>query len=155
MQVMLDSSNFDGQNFRQIVHTCQRGAIIGVSGHLGRTAAGEFTLVANQFSHLASCPQNLPMMNWSHKSTLKDGEVRFSKRYLDLTVNYELKKFFMLRAKIIRHLRHFLEERDFLEVETPILNGLAGGALAKPFKTRCDDLNCELELRVAPELFLK
>jgi lysyl-tRNA synthetase class 2 len=62
------------------------------------------------------------MMNWNHKSTLKDGEVRFSKRYLDLVVNSELKQVFRTRSKIISHLRKFLTDRDFLEVETPILN---------------------------------
>jgi lysyl-tRNA synthetase, class II len=64
----------------------------------------------------------MPMMNWNHKKTLKDGEVRFSKRYLDLVVNSDLKQFFYTRARIVKHLRKFLDEREFLEVETPILN---------------------------------
>lgn len=64
----------------------------------------------------------MPMMNWDHKKTLKDGEVRFSKRYLDLVVNSDLKEIFKKRSRIINFLRRFLTDRDFLEVETPILN---------------------------------
>ncbi len=76
------------------------------------------------------------MMNWNHKKTLKDSELRFQKRYLDLIVNNnDVKRFFLTRAKIIKFLRNYLEEKNFLEVETPILNAQAGGALAKPFET--------------------
>jgi lysyl-tRNA synthetase class 2 len=96
------------------------------------------------------------MMNWTHKKTLKDSEVRFQKRYLDLIVNNaDVKQFFYTRAKIIRFLRSYLEERNFLEVETPILSSQAGGALAKPFLTESQILKQDLELRIAPELFLK
>ena len=95
------------------------------------------------------------MMNWNHKKTLKDSEKRFQKRYLDLVVNSDLKQFFKTRAKIINFLRNFLINRDFLEVETPILNAQAGGALARPFLTRSDTLKQNLELRIAPELYLK
>jgi len=95
------------------------------------------------------------MMNWTHKKTLKDNDKRFQQRYLDLIVNSELKQFFKKRAQIVSFLRRFLEEKDFLEVETPILNAQAGGALARPFLTRSDALKQDLELRIAPELFLK
>jgi len=71
---------------------------------------------------LAECPKNMPAMNWSHKNALKDGEKRFAQRYLDLIVNSEIKDFFKKRAKIIAFLRCYLNEREFLEVETPILN---------------------------------
>lgn len=96
------------------------------------------------------------MMNWSHKKTLKDTELRFQKRYLDLIVNNsDVKHFFYTRAKIIKFLRNYLEDNGFLEVETPILNAQAGGALAKPFETESQILSQKLELRIAPELFLK
>lgn len=96
---------------------------MGIEGYPGRTSAGEFTLIATNFSLLAPCDKNLPMMNWSHKKTLKDSEVRFQKRYLDLIVNNsDVKRFFYTRAKIIKFLRSYLEEKGFLEVETPILN---------------------------------
>ena len=94
-------------------------------------------------------------MNWEHKKTLKDHEVRFQKRHLDLIVNNDLKKFFFTRTKIINYLRNFLDNRGFLEVETPILSSQAGGALAKPFETESQLLHQKLELRIAPELFLK
>lgn len=94
------------------------------------------------------------MMNWG-KAMLKDGEKRFSQRYLDFIVNSNLKEFFAKRAKIIKALRSFLDEREFLEVETPILNAQAGGALARPFITESNELKERLELRISPELFLK
>ena len=94
-------------------------------------------------------------MNWNHKKTLKDSEKRFSQRYLDLIVNSELKDFFVKRAKIIKFLRNYLDSKGFLEVETPILNAQAGGALARPFTTSSNELKQDLELRIAPELFLK
>jgi lysyl-tRNA synthetase, class II len=95
------------------------------------------------------------MTNWDHKKTLKDGERRFKERHLDLIVNNELKQFFYRRARIMSFIRSFLAKRDFLEVETPILNTQAGGALAKPFLTRSETLKQDYELRIAPELFLK
>ena len=140
---------------KQIAQSCHRGAIVGIHGHPGKTKAGEFTIIAEQVSPLAECPKNLPMMNWNHKKTLKDGEKRFQQRYLDLIVNSELKSFFKTRAKLIRYLRNYLDEREFLEVETPILNAQAGGALAKPFLNKSEELDQNLELRIAPELFLK
>ena len=91
IQVMLDGKNMPNHEMRQVAQTCQRGAIIGVDGYPGRTQAGEFSIVAEDVAHLASCDVNLPMMNWNHKKTLKDKEVRFQKRYLDLIVNSELK----------------------------------------------------------------
>mmetsp|Transcript_59336 Transcript_59336/g.81557 ORF Transcript_59336/g.81557 Transcript_59336/m.81557 type:complete len:149 (+) Transcript_59336:209-655(+) len=95
------------------------------------------------------------MMNWTHKSTLKDSEARFAHRHLDFIVNSNLKQFFHRRAEIVKFLRRYLEDKDFLEVETPILSCKAGGAMATPFVTQSDILKAKLELRVAPELFLK
>ena len=109
--------------FKDFADACVRGAIVGVEGVPGRTEAGEFTIIASDFSLLAPCDKNLPMMNWNHKKTLKDAELRFQKRYLDLIVNNaDVKKFFYTRARIIKFIRNYLEEKDFLEVETPILN---------------------------------
>ena len=138
-----------------VTQLCHRGAIVGINGYPGRTQAGEFSLIAQTVTSLAQCPKNLPMMNWNHTKTLKDGEKRFKQRYLDLIVNNELKAFFKTRAKVTRFFREYLDDRDFLEVETPILSRQAGGALAKPFVTSSGVLQQSLELRIAPELFLK
>ena len=100
----------------------RRGSIIGIEGVPGVTPAGEFSLFANKLTYLADCEQPLPMTNWDHKKTLKDGERRFRERHLDLIVNNELKQFFVRRARILAYFRSFLTARDFLEVETPILN---------------------------------
>jgi lysyl-tRNA synthetase, class II len=110
-------------SFKDFADACVRGAIVGIEGIPGRTDAGEFTITATDFSLLAPCDKNLPMMNWNHKKTLKDAELRFQKRYLDLIVNNaDVKRFFYTRAKIIKFIRNYLEEKNFLEVETPILN---------------------------------
>ena len=139
VQVMLDQQNLQ-RDFAPIQQACPRGAIVGIGGFPSRTKAGEFTVAATEFAHLAECPKNLPMMNWTHKKTLKDSEKRFQQRYLDFIVNSELKSFFVKRAQIMKYLRRFFDDRNFLEVETPILNAQAGGALAKPFLTRSDTL---------------
>ena len=93
-----------------------------IEGYPGKSDAGEFSVIAEKVHLMAECPKNLPMMNWNHKKTLKDGEKRFSQRYLDLIVNNELKDFFKTRTKIVKFLRNYLDELNFLEVETPILN---------------------------------
>jgi lysyl-tRNA synthetase, class II len=109
--------------FKDFADACVRGAIVGIEGIPGRTDAGEFTIIATDFNLLAPCDKNLPMMNWNHKKTLKDAELRFQKRYLDLIVNNaDVKRFFYTRAKIITFIRKYLESHSFLEVETPILN---------------------------------
>ena len=77
IQVMLDAKTLQQSDFKLVADACQRGAVVGITGFPTRTQAGEFTISATGFSHLAECPQNLPMMNWSHKKTLKDSEKRF------------------------------------------------------------------------------
>lgn len=128
---------------------------MGVEGKPGRTESGEFSIFAEDVSILATCDKNLPMMNWNHKKTLKDSEKRFAERHLDFIVNSKFKLFFQKRAQIVKFLRKYLDDKGFLEVETPILSAQAGGALAKPFLTKSNDLKQDLELRIAPELFLK
>jgi len=92
---MLDAATFS-TDFKEKAAACLRGALIGVEGFPGRTAAGEFTVDASDVRLLAECPKNMPMMNWSHKKSLKDNERRFQERHLDLIVNADpVKKFFV------------------------------------------------------------
>ncbi|HEU4341035.1 MAG TPA: lysine--tRNA ligase [Candidatus Binatia bacterium] len=127
------------------------GDIVGVEGRLFRTKTKELTIEAEGLRLLAKCLRPLPE-KWHG---LADVEARYRQRYLDLMVNPEVREIFEKRSRIIRLLRRFFEERDFLEVETPMMQPIPGGAAARPFTTHHNTLDMELYLRVAPELFLK
>jgi len=120
-------------------------------GSLFITKKGEKTLEVKNFKILAKALRPLPEKWYG----LKDIEERFRKRYLDLLINKEVKERFIKRALIIKAIREFLEKRGFIEVETPVLQTIPGGALARPFKTHLNALNLDLYLRIAPELYLK
>jgi len=83
----------------------------------------------------------MPMMNWTHTQTLKDSELRFQKRYLDFICNKDVRDTFVKRTKLIKAMRSFMDNEGFLEVETPLLNSQASGALARPFKTHANELS--------------
>jgi lysyl-tRNA synthetase class 2 len=125
--------------------------IISVSGELFKTHTGEWTVKVLDFVILAKALRPLPE-KWHG---LKDVELRYRQRYLDLLSNEEVKKVFILRAKIIRAIRNFLDEKGFLEVETPMMHDIAGGAAGRPFKTFHNEYAMDLFLRIAPELYLK
>lgn len=127
------------------------GDLLGVEGEVFRTHAGELTILVEDFVFLGKCLRPLPE-KWHG---LKDVEVRYRKRYLDLIMNPEVREIFLLRSRLIREIRAFLDARGFIEVETPMMQIIPGGALARPFKTFHNALGIELYLRIAPELFLK
>ena len=127
------------------------GDFLEVRGTLMKTKTGEKTIEVSDFNFLVKSLLPLPE-KWHG---LKDIEERYRKRYLDLLFNKEVRKKFGLRSEIIKALREFLEKEGFLEVETPILQSIYGGAKAKPFKTHLNALDMDLYLRIAPELYLK
>ena len=127
------------------------GDFIGATGRLFRTRTGEITLQVEDFKMLAKSLHPLPE-KWHG---LKDVETRYRQRYLDLIANEEVRQVFVIRARIVSALRRFLDQRGFLEVETPVLQPLYGGAAARPFVTHHNILDQDLYLRISDELYLK
>jgi lysyl-tRNA synthetase, class II len=127
------------------------GDFIGVTGEMMRTRTGELTVAVKAFTFLAKSLRPLPE-KWHG---LKDVETRYRQRYVDLIVNPSTREVFQLRSQVVKFLRAFLDARGFLEVETPMMQPIPGGAIARPFKTHHNTLDMDLYLRIAPELYLK
>ncbi|MCU1339959.1 MAG: lysyl-tRNA synthetase [Bryobacterales bacterium] len=127
------------------------GDIVGVDGYLFRTRTGELSVHAEKLTFLSKILLAMPE-KWHG---LEDVEIRYRQRYLDLIANPESQKIFVTRAKIVSSLRRQLEERGFVEVETPMMQPVYGGAAARPFVTHHNTLDLDLYLRIAPELYLK
>jgi len=151
IQVLLKKDKLGEKAFKLFQDVFDIGDFIEIKGILIETKTGEKTLESSDFKILAKSLRPLPE-KWHG---LKDIEERYRKRYLDLIFNPEVKEKFILRSKIIKLLREFLEKEEFLEVETPILQPIYGGARAKPFRTHLNALDMALYLRISPELYLK
>ncbi len=150
LQVYVREDALSAEDFK-IYKLLDLGDHVGVEGRVFRTKTNELTIWASSITLLAKCLLPLPE-KWHG---LTDVEVRYRQRYLDLIVNPDSRRVFETRARVVAAIRRFLDARGFLEVETPMMQPVAGGALARPFVTHHNALDMDLYLRIAPELYLK
>jgi len=151
IQIALNEKDLGKDKYKFFIKNFDLGDFIGVEGEMFKTHKGEITLLVKKFEMLSKALRPLPD-KWHG---LIDTEERYRRRYLDLIFNKEVKEKFVLRNKIIKSLTNFLESKNFLQVDTPIIQPMAGGAIAAPFKTYYNAYDTDVYLRIAPELYLK
>jgi lysyl-tRNA synthetase class 2 len=150
MQVFIGVENVSEKEY-ELFSKLNIGDIIGVDGGIIKTVKGELSILVKKLTLLAKAIRTLPSQWYG----LKDVEIRYRQRYVDLIMNPEIRKTFMIRTRVIDVVKEFLNKKGFLEVETPILQPIYGGAAAKPFKTFMNDIKKDVFLRTADELYLK
>lgn len=150
IQIYVREDVLGEENYREFT-SCDIGDIVGVKGEVFKTRKGEISVKASDITLLCKSSQILPE-KWHG---LKDPDLRYRQRYLDLVVNPEVRKTFIIRSNAIKAIREFLDNKDYIEVETPILHTIAGGANARPFITHHNTLDIDMYLRIATELHLK
>lgn len=158
IQIMCQSQEAAGEVGFEAQHEhLRRGDIVGIVGYPGRTAPknrpneGELSVFAREVILLTPCLHQIPSEHFG----LQDVETRFRQRYLDLIVNDKSRSILITRAKIVSYIRNYFDSNGFVEVETPMMNSIAGGATAKPFVTHINEYNTDMFMRIAPELYLK
>ena len=161
IQIYIRKDDVGEKNYT-IFKQCDLGDFVNICGKVFRTQTGELSIHADKFIFLTKTIRPLPIVKEKEDESKKviydqfiDKELRYRKRYMDLLLNPEVKETFIIRSKIIKMMRKFLDKKDFIEVETPILQPLYGGAEAQPFITKHNKLDMDLYLRIADELYLK